>query len=93
LQKDWLMNEQVRRTTASWFPEHSPVLFRVLVHARRGRRDSASVSLMRPSRYDVAADETVADQAVRLLAELPTGTGTGTSGGARKGPQSGPAVT
>lgn len=71
-------------------------LFGLLVHAaRRGRRDFASVSFMQPSRYDVVADDAVADEAVRLLAELPSGTGTDTSSGAGKGshPRSGPAVT
>jgi len=70
-------------------------LFGLLVHAAQGgRRDFASVSFMQPSRYDVVADDAVADEAVRLLAELPSGTGT--SSGAWKGsrsPRSGPAVT
>lgn len=63
--------------------------------ALRGRRDFASVSFMQPSRYDVVADEAVPDEAVRLLAELLSGTGLGTSSRACKGsrPQSGPAVT
>ncbi|MCX4647518.1 hypothetical protein [Streptomyces sp. NBC_01446] len=45
---------------------------------------------MQPSRYDVVADEVV-----RLLAELPSGTGTSTSSGAWKSrrPRTGPAVT
>ncbi|MGC0397643.1 putative membrane protein [Streptomyces sp. SAI-126] len=71
-------------------------LFGLLVHAaQRGRRDFASVSFMQPSRYDVVADDAVADEAVRLLAELPGGTGTGTRSGAGKSshPQSGPVVT
>ncbi|MET7928808.1 hypothetical protein ABZT43_33520 [Streptomyces sp. NPDC005349] len=48
------------------------------------------MSFMQPSRYDVVSDE-----AVRLLAELPSGTGTSTSSGAWKNrrPRSGPAVT
>lgn len=60
------------------------------MRAQRGRRDFASVSFMQPSRYDVVADEVV-----RLLAELPSGTGTSTSSGAWKSrrPRSGPAVT
>ena len=73
-----------------------PCLFGLLVHtAQRGRRDFASVSFMQPSRYDVVADDTVADEAEQLLAELPSGTGAGTSGGAWKSsrPRSGPAVT
>ncbi|MET9735089.1 hypothetical protein ABZZ79_31940 [Streptomyces sp. NPDC006458] len=70
-------------------------LLGLLVHAaQRGRRDFASVSFMQPSRYDVVADEAVADEAVQL-AELPSGTGTGTGSGAWKSsrPRSGPAVT
>ncbi len=53
------------------------------------------MSFMQPSRYDVVADDAVAGEAVRLLAALPGGTGTGTSGGAWKNsrPRSGPAVT
>ncbi|MFF5492520.1 general stress protein [Streptomyces aquilus] len=63
--------------------------------AQRGRRDFASVSYMQPSQYDVVADEAVAGEAVRLLAELPSGTGTSTGSGAWKSgrPRSGPAVT
>ncbi|MGW9499110.1 general stress protein [Streptomyces prasinus] len=66
-------------------------LFGLLVYAaQRGRRDFASVSFMQPSRYNIVVDE-----AVQLLAELPSGTGTGTSSGAWKSsrPRSGPAVT
>ncbi|HEY5836845.1 glycine zipper family protein [Streptomyces sp.] len=63
--------------------------------AQRGRRDFASVSFMPPSRYEVVADDAVADEAVRLLAELPSGTGTSTSSGTWKSsrPRRGPAVT
>ncbi|MFI6566094.1 general stress protein [Streptomyces sp. NPDC050534] len=63
--------------------------------AQRGRRDFASVSFMQPGRYDVVADDAVADEAVRLLAELPSGTGTSTRSGAwtSSRPRSGPAVT
>ncbi|MFL5998799.1 MAG: general stress protein [Streptomyces sp.] len=71
-------------------------LLGLLVHAaQRGRRDFASVSFMQPGRYDVVADDAVADEAVRLLAELPSGTDAGTTSGAWKGsrPRSGPAVT
>ena len=69
-------------------------LFGLLVHAaQRGRRDFASVSFMQPSRYDVVADEAVADEAVQMLAELPSWTGAGTSSGAWKSRRSGPAVT
>ncbi|MGV9255062.1 general stress protein [Streptomyces sp. NPDC003697] len=46
-------------------------LLGVLLHAaQRGRRDFASVRTMEPSRYEVVADEDVADEAVRLLAGL-----------------------
>ncbi|MGY6024881.1 general stress protein [Streptomyces spinosirectus] len=68
----------------------------LLMHtARRGRRDFASVSSMRPGRYDVVADDAVADEAVRLPAALPSGTGAGARSGAWKSgrPRSGPAVT
>ncbi|WP_237557709.1 MULTISPECIES: general stress protein [Streptomyces] len=71
-------------------------LLGLVVHAaQRGRRDFASVSFMQPSQYDVVADEAVAEEAVRLLTELPSGTGTSTGSGAWKsgGPRSGPAVT
>ncbi|MFJ9148003.1 hypothetical protein ACIRP7_07985 [Streptomyces sp. NPDC102270] len=70
--------------SAWWFPA-----------AQRGRRDFASVSFMQPSQYDVVADEAVADEAVRLLAELPSASGTSTGSGTWKSsrPQSGPAVT
>lgn len=67
-----------------------------LVHAaQRGRRDFASVSFMQPSRYDVVADEAVAYEAMQMLAELPSWTGTSTSSGAWKSsrPRSGAAVT
>ncbi|WP_026204850.1 general stress protein [Actinomycetospora chiangmaiensis] len=40
----------------------------LLVHALQGgRRDFASVTAMRPARYEVMVDEDVADDAVRLL--------------------------
>lgn len=39
--------------------------------AQRGRRDFASVRSVMPSRYEVMADGDVADEAERLLAELP----------------------
>ncbi|MGW3417335.1 general stress protein [Streptomyces phaeochromogenes] len=71
-------------------------LLGLLVHAaQRGRRDFAPVSSMQPSRYDDVADDALADEAVRLLAELPGGTGAGTSSGAWKSshPRNGPAVT
>ncbi|WP_330261024.1 general stress protein [Streptomyces sp. NBC_00539] len=71
-------------------------LLGLLVHAaQRGRRDFASVSSMQPSRYEVVADEAVADEAVRLLAALSSGTGTSTSSGASKSsvPRSGSTAT
>ncbi|MFD8306747.1 hypothetical protein ACFV29_31040 [Streptomyces sp. NPDC059690] len=53
------------------------------------------MSFMQPARYDVVADDAVADEAVQLPAELPSGTGTGTSSGAWKSgrPRSGRAAT
>ncbi|MEV7687413.1 general stress protein [Streptomyces bungoensis] len=46
-------------------------LLAVLLHAAQGgRRNFASVRSMEPSRYDVVADEDVADEAVRLVAGL-----------------------
>ncbi|MET7572144.1 general stress protein [Streptomyces sp. NPDC005492] len=46
-------------------------LFGLLLHtAQGGRRDFASVRSLQPSRYDVVADEEVADEAARLLAGL-----------------------
>lgn len=71
-------------------------LFGLLAHtAQRGRRNFASVSFMQPGRYDVVADAAVADEAVQLLAELPSGSGAGTSSGAWKSsrPRSGPVLT
>lgn len=58
-------------------------------------KDFPSVSFMQPVRYDGAVAAAVADEAVRLPAELPSGTGTGTGSGAWKSsrPRSGPAVT
>ncbi|WP_405962058.1 glycine zipper family protein [Streptomyces sp. NBC_00723] len=66
-------------------------LLGLLAHAaQRGRRDFASVSFMQPSRYDVVADDAVAEHAVQLLAQLPSG-----GSGARKSsrPRSGPTIT
>ena len=46
-------------------------IFGLIAHAmQRGRRDFASVSAMTPSRYEVVADESVADQAKNLLATM-----------------------
>ncbi|MEU7698077.1 general stress protein [Streptomyces sp. NPDC039028] len=46
-------------------------LFGMLLHALQGgRRDFASFRSLQPSRYEVVADEAVADEAVRLLAAL-----------------------
>jgi hypothetical protein len=44
----------------------------VVMHAlQRGRRDFDAVTMMVPSRYEVVADEEVADEAARLLADAP----------------------
>jgi hypothetical protein len=46
-------------------------IFGLLMHALQGgRRDFASVRAMTPSRYEVVADEAVADQAKNLLATM-----------------------
>ncbi|WP_020664672.1 general stress protein [Amycolatopsis benzoatilytica] len=46
-------------------------IFGLVVHAlQRGRRDFASVRAMTPTRYEVVADEAVADEAKNLLAKL-----------------------
>ncbi|MEU6765643.1 general stress protein [Streptomyces sp. NPDC046853] len=48
-------------------------LFGVLLHALQGgRRDFASLSSLQPGRYEVVADEAVADEAVGLLGALRT---------------------
>lgn len=40
----------------------------LMVHAmQRGRRDFASATFMRPATYELMVDETVADEAVRIL--------------------------
>ncbi|MFD4554623.1 hypothetical protein ACFWP5_09920 [Streptomyces sp. NPDC058469] len=56
--------------------------------AQRGRRDFTSAGFIEPGRYDVVTDE-----AVRLLAQPPSRTGTITSSGARQSsrPRDGPA--
>jgi hypothetical protein len=44
----------------------------LVMHAlQRGRRDFDAITMMVPSRYQVVADEEVADEAARLLAEAP----------------------
>lgn len=49
-------------------------IFGLVVHAlQRGRRDFASVRAMTPSRYEVVADEAVADEAKNLLARMKGG--------------------
>ncbi|SDZ34661.1 hypothetical protein SAMN05421504_11360 [Amycolatopsis xylanica] len=49
-------------------------IFGLVAHAlQRGRRDFASVSAMMPTRYEVVADEAVADEARTLLAKLKAG--------------------
>ena len=46
-------------------------IFGLIMHALQGgRRDFASVRAMTPSRYEVVADEAVADQAKNLLATM-----------------------
>ena len=46
-------------------------IFGLIMHAlQRGRRDFASVQAMTPSRYEVVADEEVADQAQAMLAKM-----------------------
>ena len=40
----------------------------VIIYAmQRGRRDFASVTIMRPQRFEVVVDDEVADEAARLL--------------------------
>ncbi|MFD4528509.1 hypothetical protein ACFWP7_32255 [Streptomyces sp. NPDC058470] len=61
----------------------------LLMHAAQcDRRDFATVSFMQPGRYDI-----VADKAVRLLAEVPSGTDTSSGVWKSSRPRSGPAVT
>ncbi|QYN19054.1 general stress protein [Amycolatopsis sp. DSM 110486] len=46
-------------------------IFGLVIHAlQRGRRDFASVRVMTPTRYEVVADEAVADDAKNLLAKM-----------------------
>jgi hypothetical protein len=48
-------------------------VFGLVVHAmQRGRRDFAAVPMVVPSRFEVIVDEDVADEAARLIAEMPT---------------------
>ena len=44
------------------------IIAMILYALQGGRRDFASVTVMRPRRYEVVVDDDVADQAVRLLA-------------------------
>jgi hypothetical protein len=49
-------------------------VFGLVVHAlQRGRRDFASVRAMTPTRYEVVADDAVADEAKNLLAKMTGG--------------------
>ena len=49
-------------------------VFGLTMHAlQRGRRDFASVRAMTPTRYEVVADEAVADEAKNLLAKMTGG--------------------
>ncbi|MFE4968772.1 general stress protein [Streptomyces sp. NPDC056660] len=69
-------------------------LLAVLLHATQGgRRNFASVRSMEPSRYDVVADEDVADEAARLVSGLDTRAGTNTESAFSRGrrPRSDPA--
>jgi hypothetical protein len=51
----------------------------LVMHAlQRGRRDFDAVTMMVPSRYQVVADEDIADEAARLLAEAAAPTQTTT---------------
>lgn len=68
----------------------------LLAHAaQQGRRDFASVSFMQPSKYDVVADDAIADEAARLMAELSSEAGAGRRSGTGQSnrSQTGPAVT
>ena len=49
-------------------------IFGLIMHAlQRGRRDFASVRVMTPTRYEVVADEEVADEAKNLLVRMTGG--------------------
>jgi hypothetical protein len=49
-------------------------IFGLVAHAlQRGRRDFASVRMMTPTRYEVVADDAVADEAKNLLAKMTGG--------------------
>ncbi|MEU6323763.1 hypothetical protein [Streptomyces sp. NPDC047009] len=67
----------------------------MLLHAAQGgrRRDFASIRWTEPSRYDVVADEDVADEAVRLVAGLDSRAGANTESASSRGrrPRSDPA--
>ena len=46
----------------------------LVMHAlQRGRRDFDAVTMTVPSRFEVVADEEVADEAARLIADSPVG--------------------
>ncbi|MGW1558049.1 general stress protein [Streptomyces sp. NPDC002144] len=69
-------------------------LLALFLHAAQGgRRDFASVRSMEPSRYDVVADEDVADEAARLVAELDSRAGAARESASSRGrrPRSDPA--
>ncbi|WP_177232894.1 general stress protein [Streptomyces sp. Ag109_O5-10] len=63
----------------------------LLYAAQGGHRDFASVRSIEPSRYDVVADEDVADEAARLVAGLNSWAGTNTASASSRGPRNGPA--
>jgi hypothetical protein len=57
-----------------WFGTVVGAVMGLLLYAlTRGRRDFSSIGAMRAERYDVLVDEQVADEAVRLLAEMSGG--------------------
>jgi hypothetical protein len=58
-----------------WFGFVVGALIGLIGHAlTRGRRDFTSVGRLAADRYDLVVDEEAADEAARLLAELPTPT-------------------
>ncbi|MFD8720419.1 hypothetical protein ACFV2H_21070 [Streptomyces sp. NPDC059629] len=76
------------------FPAVLGALLSVLLHAAQGgRRDFASVRAIGPGRYDVVVDESVADEAGRLVAGLDSRAGTNTESASSRGrrPRSDPA--
>lgn len=70
---DWVQPLVASLTLAAYgliFGAVVGALLGLIFHAMQGgRRDFAAVGVMAPSRYDVVADEEVADEAIRLLAQ------------------------